>query len=130
MILTSLQLLIGVFFSILFLQSGLDKVFNFNGNRSYIESVFEKTFLKSSSILLFIGIMLLELAAGLLSAVGSVYYFFTGESMLLLLGLQSSAISLLCLFFGQRIAKDYAGAGGLVAYFLLAAFGISLFVVR
>ena len=130
MILTSLQLLIGVFFSILFLQSGLDKIVNFNGNRSYIASVFEKTFLKSSSTLLFIGITLLETAAGLLSAIGSAYYVFTGESMLLLLGLQSSALSLLCLFLGQRIAKDYAGAAGLVAYFLLAAFGISLFIGR
>jgi hypothetical protein len=32
-----------------------------------------------------------------------------------------------CLFFGQRMAKDYAGAAGLVPYFLLALVAIALF---
>ncbi len=127
-LLVFLQILIGLFFSILFLQSGLDKVFNFNGNKEYIDSVFEKTPLKSFSLLLFLGILLLETAAGVLSMVGSVYYLFTQENLMLLLGLQISAISLVCLFLGQRIAKDYAGAASLVPYFLLAVFGISLFV--
>jgi putative oxidoreductase len=128
MILTSLQLIIGLFFSILFLQSGFDKVFNFSGNKGYISSVFEQTFLKGFSTLLFIVILLLEVAAGLCSLVGSVYYCCTQESAILLLGLQLAAISLLSLFLGQRIAKDYAGAGGLVPYFLVAIFGIYLFV--
>lgn len=127
MILNSVQILIGIFFSILFLQSGLDKIFDFKGNKGYIESVFANTFLKSIAPLLFVSITLLEITAGFLCALGSVYYFFNGDHMLLLLGLQISAISLLALFFGQRIAKDYAGAAGLVAYFLLAAFGIYLF---
>lgn len=125
---TFLQILTGIFFSILFLQSGLDKVFNFNGNKEYIASVFEKTPLKSFSSLLFVGILLLEMAAGLLCSMGSVYYFFTQENFALLLGLQISAISLACLFLGQRIAKDYAGAASLVPYFLLAAFAIFLFL--
>ncbi|RZK41816.1 MAG: DoxX family protein [Pedobacter sp.] len=129
MALISLQILIGIFFSILFLQSGLDKVFNFKGNKEYIDSVFEKTFLKGTSFMLFIAITLMEVAAGLLSAGGSFYYAFAGNHSCLLLGLQFSALSLLCLFFGQRIAKDYAGAGGLVAYFLVAVFGIYLFTV-
>jgi putative oxidoreductase len=127
-LLTFLQILIGLFFSILFLQSGLDKVFNFRGNKEYVESVFEKTFLKRISFLLFLSITLMETAAGLLSISGSVYYFFTDEKCMLLFGLQLCAISLVCLFLGQRIAKDYAGAASLVAYFLLAIFGISLFV--
>ncbi len=128
-ILTFLQILIGLFFSILFLQSGLDKIFNFNGNKGYIDSVFEKTFLKSASLLLFVGILILETAAGVLSIAGSVYYFFTQDKFVLLIGLQASAVSLVCLFLGQRIAKDYAGAASLVPYFLLAVFGISLFVL-
>ncbi|MDQ7947356.1 MAG: DoxX family membrane protein, partial [Pedobacter sp.] len=95
MILTSLQLIVGFFFSILFLQSGFDKVFDYAGNKGYIKSVFEPTFLKGASTLLFIAIVLLEVAAGLLSAIGTVYYFFTHESALLVLGLQLSALSLL-----------------------------------
>lgn len=127
-LLTFLQILIGLFFSVLFLQSGLDKVFDFNGNKAYITSVFEKTFLKRASFLLFVSITLMEIAAGLLSLAGSIYYFFADEKCILLYGLQMSAISLVCLFLGQRIAKDYAGAASLVPYFILSVLGISLFV--
>jgi hypothetical protein len=37
-----------------------------------------------------------------------------------------SALSILGLFFGQRIAKDYAGAAILVPYFLLSLVAIYL----
>lgn len=127
-LLVFLQIITGLFVSILFLQSGLDKVFDFKGNKAYIDSVFEKTFLKSFSTLLFASIMLLETAAGVFSIVGSILYFFTQENYLLVFGLQLAAISLVGLFFGQRIAKDYAGAAGLVPYFILVLFGIALFV--
>jgi putative oxidoreductase len=127
MVLMSSQILIGLFFSILFLQSGLDKVFDFKGNKGYIESVFAQTFLKPFAALLFVIITFLELIAGILSLVGSIYCVFGEDAILLVWGLQFSALSLLALFFGQRIAKDYAGAGGLVAYFLLAIFGLYLF---
>ncbi|TKC04388.1 DoxX family protein [Pedobacter frigoris] len=122
-----IQIIIGLFFSILFLQSGLDKVLNYRDNKSYIDSVFEKTFLKSFSPLLFIGILLLETAAGILCSTGSIYYLLTQESIMLVIGLQLSVISLVCLFLGQRIAKDYAGAAGLVPYLILGVFGIYLF---
>ncbi|PYK57407.1 MAG: DoxX family protein, partial [Verrucomicrobia bacterium] len=38
-----------------------------------------------------------------------------------------SALSILGLFFGQRMAKDYAGAAILVPYFLLTLVAIYLF---
>jgi diacylglycerol kinase len=37
-----------------------------------------------------------------------------------------SALSILALFFGQRMAKDYAGAAVLVPYFLLCLVAIYL----
>jgi hypothetical protein len=37
-----------------------------------------------------------------------------------------SAFSILALFFGQRMAKDYPGAATLVPYFLLALAAIYL----
>lgn len=119
-----LNMAIGLFFSILFLQSGLDKVFDFKGNSGYIKSVFEKTPLKNISSLLFITITILEVSAGAFSFAGVLYYYFKGSLLLLTFGLQLSALSLLGLFFGQRISKDYAGAASLVAYFLLAVFGL------
>ena len=35
-------------------------------------------------------------------------------------------LTILCLFFGQRIAKDYAGAVNLGIYFLIALIGLSV----
>jgi hypothetical protein len=35
-----------------------------------------------------------------------------------------SAITLLMLFFGQRVAKDYAGAATLVPYFILVVINL------
>jgi len=37
-----------------------------------------------------------------------------------------SAVAIVALFFGQRIAKDYAGAAVLVPYFLLTLLAIYL----
>jgi hypothetical protein len=45
---------------------------------------------------------------------------------LALWGAQLSALNLVMLFFGQRIAKDYAGAAALVPYFLLSIGSILL----
>jgi hypothetical protein len=36
-------------------------------------------------------------------------------------GAQLAALNVVMLFFGQRIAKDYAGAAALVPYFILSA---------
>jgi hypothetical protein len=37
-----------------------------------------------------------------------------------------SSVATLCLFFGQRVAKEYAGAAVLVQYFLLTLVAIYL----
>ena len=39
-------------------------------------------------------------------------------------GMMLSGVSLLALFFGQRVAKDYAGAGALTGYFILVVVGL------
>lgn len=122
-----IQVAISLFAGVLFLQSGFDKVFDFGGNKSYIQSVFAKTFLSGFSSILFVVILILEVSAGILSFLGGVYYFVEGQADFAILGLELAALSILCLFTGQRIAKDYAGAASLVSYFLLMVFGIYLF---
>ncbi|WP_337042563.1 DoxX family protein [Emticicia sp. 17c] len=122
-----IQVAISLFAGVLFLQSGFDKVFDFGGNKSYIQSVFAKTFLSGVSSILFVVILILEVSAGILSFLGGVYYFVEGQADFAILGLELAALSILCLFTGQRIAKDYAGAASLVSYFLLMVFGIYLF---
>jgi len=122
-----IQVAVSLFAGVLFLQSGFDKVIDFSGNKSYVQSVFAKTFLSSVSTLLFITILILEVSAGIFSFLGGVYYFVEGQADFAVLGLELSALAILCLFTGQRIAKDYAGAASLVSYFLLIVFGIYLF---
>jgi hypothetical protein len=38
-----------------------------------------------------------------------------------------SAVTLLMLFFGQRMAKDYAGSAVIASYFLLTMVALSLY---
>ncbi|MEM6318145.1 MAG: DoxX family membrane protein [Bacteroidota bacterium] len=123
---TSLQLLSLAFLAILFLQSGLDKVFNYKGNLEWLTGHFAKSPLKNTVGLLMPVITILEVAAGVFSAIGIGQILLTGTTSLGLIGAQLSALSILCLFFGQRLAQDYAGAGNLVGYFLVCMASIYL----
>jgi hypothetical protein len=50
----------------------------------------------------------------------------TGSRTLAALGALLAIAAILMLFFGQRIAKDYAGAAALVPYFIVASAGLVL----
>ncbi len=67
-----------------------------------------------------------ELLAGTLSAMG-VIGLVLGNTALALAGVALSSLSLVMLFFGQRLAKDYAGAAVLVPYFTLTVIGLYLY---
>lgn len=123
------QIAVTLFLSILFIQSGFDKVFDFKGNLSYIKSVFEKTFLNPVSSILFVIITILEVAAGLYCLLGTVFYYMYGNPNYAIIGLKLATISILCLFLGQRVAKDYAGAASLVSYFILIVLAMYLFTL-
>ncbi len=114
------------FLSILFLQSGLDKVSNYKGNLDYFKSHFANNPLKNTVGLMMPAITLLEVAAGVLSAVGLVLLLLNGDTQVGLLGAQVSLLSIIALFFGQRVAQDYAGASTLVGYFLIALASVYL----
>ena len=62
---------------------------------------------------------IIEIASGVLSLVGAVSILTGNGFYIAYIGAVLSAISILFLFFGQRLAKDYAGAGSLVPYFIL-----------
>ena len=109
-----------LFFAILFIQSGLDKVFDWKGNIAWLTGHFEKTVLAGMVPLLLGTITVTEIATGFLSAAGIIYFFVIGSTVVIFYAAVIGAASLSALFFGQRIAKDYAGAAVLVPYFLLA----------
>ena len=69
---------------------------------------------------------IIELAAGLLSGVGFLALLIVRNSTIAFYGGIVSAIAIVCLFFGQRVAKEYAGAAVLVPYFLLSLVAIYL----
>lgn len=123
---TATQAAVAAFLAITFLQSGLDKVFNYKGNAGYLKGHFEKSPLKGTTGALLPVITLLELAAGALSAFGIVMLLVDRCDRYIFWGSFASAVALLCLFFGQRMAKDYSGAQSLIGYFLVALAGMYL----
>jgi hypothetical protein len=121
-----LQLLVSAFLAILFLQSGIDKVVDRQGNLSWLSGHFSKSPLAGTVPLLFTILTIFEVAAGALSGIGFVALLFAHNPTIAFYGAVVSAIAILCLFFGQRIAKEYAGAAVLVPYFLLTLVAIYL----
>lgn len=105
--------------AILFIQSGLDKVFDWKGNVEWLKGHFSKTFLGGMVPVILVQITIIELAAGFMSAAGIVYFFTTGSTALIFWAVAVGAAGIVGLFFGQRIAKDYPGAAVLVPYFIL-----------
>jgi len=121
-----LQLLVSAFLAILFLQSGVDKIVDRQGNLSWLKGHFAKSPLAGMVPVLFGILTIVELAAGLLSGTGFLALIFAHNAAIAFYGATVSAIAILCLFFGQRMAKEYAGAAILVPYFLLALVAIYL----
>jgi len=112
------------FISITFIQSGLDKVFDYKGNLAWISEQFSKTFLRKTIGLFLPMIMIGELAGGLLCIYGVIELFRKREEMMLVYGFALSGIVLLMLLFGQRVSKQYAGAVSLTGYFLIVLVGL------
>jgi hypothetical protein len=121
-----MQILASAFLAILFLQSGVDKIIDRRGNLEWLKEHFAKSPLAGMVPLMATIITVLEVAAGVLSATGCVLIILTRNSALAFYGAIISAVSITALFFGQRMAKDYAGAAVLVPYFLLVLAGIYL----
>ena len=108
-----------LFVVILFIQSGLDKVFDWKGNLEWLTGHFSKTFLAGMVPMMLGTITLMELATGLLAAIGIIYFLAAGSTVLIFWSAALGATALTALFFGQRVAKDYPGAAVLVPYFIL-----------
>src|SRR5437870_12614748 len=114
-----MQIFTAAFLAILFLQSGIDKVVDRRGNLEWLKGHFAKSSLAGIVPLMVTAITILEIGAGTLSAIGCGLIIFSRNSTLAFYGAVVAAMSILALFFGQRMAKDYAGAAILVPYFLL-----------
>lgn len=107
------------FLAILFLQSGLDKILHRADNLSWLSGHFAQSPLKGWVPQMLSILTALEVFSGIFSFLGLVFVF-VGDLRPALFGALLSMASVLALFFGQRMAKDYAGAAALVPYGLFA----------
>jgi hypothetical protein len=121
-----IQILASAFLAILFLQSGLDKIVDRRENLEWLRGHFSKTPFAGTVPLLLTVLTILEVGAGAVSAIGCVLVIVLRDSTVAFCGALTSAVAIIALFFGQRIARDYAGAAVLVPYFLLTLVAIYL----
>tara|TARA_B100000795_G_scaffold218572_1_gene172690 strand:- start:122 stop:508 length:387 start_codon:yes stop_codon:yes gene_type:complete len=114
------------FFLIVFIQSGIDKVFDFKGNLSFLNDLLGAFFSQPLIKLALISVTILELLSGTLCLIGIVDVLLNGSNFIGLLGLIVGAVALLVLLFGQRVSKNYDGAKTITIYFILSTVGIAL----
>jgi putative oxidoreductase len=120
------EVLVLLFLTVTFLQSGIDKLLDWKGNVSFIEDHFKNSPLKNSVPLLLAVILVLEIVAGVLMLFGIYQLYTSGAKEIALLGIELCAVTLIFLLIGQRLAKDYAGAMSLAVYFIITVWGVYL----
>jgi hypothetical protein len=118
------------FLAITFLQSALDKIFDYKGNLAFMKEQFSKTFLKSTIGILLPVILLCELITGCLCAFGAIMTYTGHEIFFVAAGFVCAGITLLMLLFGQRVSKQYPGAASLTGYFIIVLIGLAMVVLR
>lgn len=117
-------LILLAFLAITFLQSGYDKIADWNGNVSWLKGHFSQTFLKNQVPFALLTVLALEIVAGVLSLVGIAENIKSGATIIGDYACMVSCVTLLLLLFGQRIAKDYDGARTIVIYLIPALIGV------
>jgi len=115
-----------IFFLIVFTQSGLDKVFDYKGNLSFLNDLLGAYFPRLLIPFALISVTILELISGIFCLIGIFSFIFNDSNFIGLIGLIVGSIALLVLLFGQRISKNYVGAQTITVYFILAIIGIAL----
>jgi hypothetical protein len=123
------RFLVTAFFAVVFGQSSLDKLLDRDGNLAYFSDHFAKSAVPAEVVpMLFWILTVVEASAALLCALGLMTFSFAREGFgVAACGVWVSGLALLCLILGQRLAKDYAGAAVVAAYFAVVLIGLELF---
>lgn len=114
--------------SILFIQSGLDKISDRKGNLEWLKGHFANSPLKNTVPFILTVLTLQEVLTGVLCLAGLGILLFIGHTPIAIIGLSLGLLTFVSLFLGQRLAKDYAGAASLVPYMIFNALVLFLFV--
>lgn len=107
-----------VFLAITFIQSGYDKVADWKGNVEWLKGHFSQTMLKNQVPQALFLILALEVLSGAFAVIGIIEILVNEGTQFAFFAAALSAITLLLLLLGQRIAKDYDGARTIVIYFV------------
>ena len=124
------QILASLFFSIVFFQSGIDKIIDRKGNLEFFKDHFKDTLLNkifspALSILTF-----LEITTAGVCLFGFTYSLIFADTTFIFYGLLLAGLVLLMLLFGQRVAKDYIGAADITVYFIVCIITIMSFKIK
>ena len=120
------EILLLAFLAITFLQSGLDKIFDWKGNVSWLKEHFSKTFMAKMVTFNVAIVLVFELVAAILCVLGVYQLIANNNKVFGLYGAVLSCVVLILLLFGQRVAKDYDGARTIAIYFIPAIFAVFL----
>ncbi|MCP4051752.1 MULTISPECIES: DoxX family membrane protein [unclassified Mesoflavibacter] len=120
------EIILLLFLAITFLQSGLDKILDWKGNIGWLKEHFSKTFMGKIVEINVAIILIIEVIAGILAVLGIYQLVVNDNSTLGFYAAILSAITLLLLLFGQRVAKDYDGARTIVIYLIPTLFALYL----
>ena len=120
-------LFILTFLSIVFIQSALDKIFNWKGNLEFTTSTLTNKFPPMLVRFTLLNVLLLEFTGGF-GSLGGVVEIMVGNSTLYMakLGTITSSLALLILLLGQRISQNYVDAKTIVIYFIVCLFGLQI----
>ena len=126
---TVARFLTTAFFAVVFIQSAVDKLTDRDGNIGYFSDHFKSSPLPVAAVpFLFWMLTLIEGLAGILCALGLLLGDFLSKGFgVSACGVSVAGVALLCLLVGQRLAKDYAGAAVIAAYFAVALIGLRFF---
>ena len=114
-----------LFYAIVFIQSGYDKVTDWQGNLGWLKGHFSQTFLKNTVPQALLIILVMEVLSGAFSIIGVIQIMVNGSLEWARFAGCLSAATLLFLILGQRVAKDYDGARTIAIYFVPAVLMLS-----
>ena len=115
------------FLSIVFIQSGLDKILNWKGNLEFISSTLSSKIPSFLVVFALFVVLLLETFGGFASLGGIIELICCKDPYLWAqIGILSCSSALLILLLGQRISQNYVDAKTIVIYFIVALIGLTL----
>ncbi len=113
-----------IFLLVTFLQSGIDKISDWKGNLGWLKEHFSATFMRNMVPMLLAIILIIEMVTAICCIIGMYQLIAENQTFYAVLAMFLACVTLILLLFGQRVAKDYAGALTITCYFVVAVFGL------